>query len=84
MVVGYAQNKDIDYFDTYSLITKIATIRILVALATIYNLVVHQMDVKTTFLNDDLEGRYIWNNLKVLYFRVKRIRCVNLESHCMV
>jgi len=27
----------------------------LVALATIYGLVVHQMDVKTAFLNDDLE-----------------------------
>mgnify|MGYP003791847765 CR=1 FL=1 len=35
--------------------TKIATIRTLVALATIHGLVVHQMDVKTVFLNGDLE-----------------------------
>ena len=44
-----------DYFDTYSLVTKIAFIRILFAIASIYKLVVHQMDVKTTFLNGDLE-----------------------------
>ena len=55
MVVGYAQKKDIDYFDTYSFVTKIETIRTLVVSAAIYNLVVHQIDVKTTFLNGDLE-----------------------------
>ena len=38
VVVGYAQRKDIDYFDTYSPVTKIATIRTLVALAAIFNL----------------------------------------------
>lgn len=46
VVVGYTQKKDIDYFDTYSLVTKIATIRTLVALANINRLVVHQTDVK--------------------------------------
>ena len=29
-------------------------IRVLIALASIYKLVIHQMDVKTTFLNGDL------------------------------
>ncbi|CAH9139832.1 unnamed protein product [Cuscuta epithymum] len=55
VVVGYTQKKGIDYFDTYSPVTKIATIRSLVALAAINDLVVHQMDVKTAFLNGDLE-----------------------------
>ena len=35
--------------------TKIATIRSLIALAVIFDLVVHQMDVKIAFLNGDLE-----------------------------
>ena len=35
--------------------TRITSIRVLIALASIHNLVVHQMDVKTTFLNGDLE-----------------------------
>ncbi|GJS62865.1 zinc finger, CCHC-type containing protein [Tanacetum coccineum] len=33
----------------------ITTIRLLLALATIHNLVIHQMDVKTAFLNGDLD-----------------------------
>jgi len=42
-------------------VTKIATIRTLIALAAIHDLVVHQMDVKTTFLNGDLaRGRDLY------------------------
>ena len=51
MISGFDQKKNVDYFDTYSPVTKIATIRTLIALAAIYDLVVHQMDVKTAFLN---------------------------------
>jgi len=40
---------------TYSPVTKITIIRTLIALAAIFNLIVHQMDVKTTFLNGDIE-----------------------------
>jgi hypothetical protein len=52
---GYRQKQNVDYFDTYSPVTRIASIRILFAVASIYKLVVHQMDVKTAFLNGDLE-----------------------------
>jgi len=55
IIRGYDQKKGIDYFDTYSPVTRIATIRTLITLAALFNLVVHQMDVKTTFLNGDLE-----------------------------
>jgi len=55
VIRGFDQKKEIDYFGTYSLVTKIATIRALIALAAIYDLVVCQMDVKTAFLNGDLE-----------------------------
>ncbi|KAL0533870.1 hypothetical protein IC582_028141 [Cucumis melo] len=55
VVVGYTQKQGIDYFDTYSLITKITTIRDLIVLAAIHSFLIHQMDVKTAFLNGDLE-----------------------------
>ncbi|KAL0436495.1 UNVERIFIED_CONTAM: Retrovirus-related Pol polyprotein from transposon TNT 1-94 [Sesamum radiatum] len=55
VVVGYTQKEGIDYFDTYSPVTKIATIRTLVAISAINGLMIHQMDVKTAFLNGDLE-----------------------------
>ena len=52
---GFKQRKDVDYFDTFTLVTRIASIKVLIALASIHNLVIHQIDVKTTFLNGDLE-----------------------------
>ncbi|GJR30997.1 zinc finger, CCHC-type containing protein [Tanacetum coccineum] len=56
---GFRQKEGIDYFDTYALVARITTIKLLLALAAIYNLVIHQMDVKTAFLNGDLEEVYM-------------------------
>jgi hypothetical protein len=36
--------------------TRITSIRLLLALSSIYNLYVHQMDVKTTFFNGELDN----------------------------
>ncbi|GJX83422.1 zinc finger, CCHC-type containing protein [Tanacetum coccineum] len=55
VIQGFRQKEGIDYFDTYAPVALITTIRLLLALAAIHNLVIHQMDVKTTFLNGDLE-----------------------------
>ena len=55
VVKGYIQKKDIDYFDTYAPVARITTLRTLIALASIYKLIIHQMDVKTIFLNGELE-----------------------------
>jgi hypothetical protein len=52
---GFRQKKGIDYFDTYAPVARITSIRVLLALASIFNLYVHQMDVKTAFLNGDLD-----------------------------
>ncbi|GJW76372.1 zinc finger, CCHC-type containing protein [Tanacetum coccineum] len=52
---GFRQKEGIDYFDTYAPVARITTIRLLLALAAIHNLVIHQMDVKTAFLNGDLD-----------------------------
>ena len=35
--------------------TRISSIRMLIALASVHNLVIHQMDVKIAFLNRELE-----------------------------
>ncbi|GJU50151.1 zinc finger, CCHC-type containing protein [Tanacetum coccineum] len=53
--LGFRQKEGIDYFDTYAPVALITTIRLLLALVAIHNLVIHQMDVKTTFLNGDLD-----------------------------
>jgi predicted alpha/beta-fold hydrolase len=48
---GFTQKKGEDYFDTYSSVARLITIRVLIALATSHDLLIHQMDVKTAFLN---------------------------------
>nr|GFA59957.1 zinc finger, CCHC-type [Tanacetum cinerariifolium] len=59
VIQGFRQKEGIDYFDTYAPVARITTTRLLLALAAIQNLVIHQMDVKTTFLNGDLEEVYM-------------------------
>ena len=54
---GFRQKLGIDHFDTYAPVARITTIRLLVALATIYHLEIHQMDVKTTFLYGELDEK---------------------------
>ncbi|GJR85689.1 zinc finger, CCHC-type containing protein [Tanacetum coccineum] len=44
-----------DYFDTYAPMARISTIRLLIPMTSIHNLIIHQMDVKTTFLNGKLD-----------------------------
>nr|KYP45257.1 Retrovirus-related Pol polyprotein from transposon TNT 1-94 [Cajanus cajan] len=55
IVIGYIQVEGVDLFDTYSPISKVTTIRVLIALACVFNLEIHQMDVKIAFLNGNLE-----------------------------
>ena len=55
VVKGFKQKKDLDYFDIYSVVTRITSIQMLIALAAVYDLEIHQIDVKTAFLNEELE-----------------------------
>ena len=56
---GYTQKEGEDFFDTYSPVARLTTIRVLLSLAASYGLIVHQMDVKTAFLNGELEEIYM-------------------------
>nr|GEW79635.1 zinc finger, CCHC-type [Tanacetum cinerariifolium] len=61
VIQSLKQKSRIDYFNTYALVARISTIRLLIALASIYNLINHQMDVKTTFLNGELDEEVYMN-----------------------
>ena len=58
---GYMQKEGKDFFDTYSPDARLTTIRALLFLAASYGLIVHQMDVKTAFLNGELDEEIYMN-----------------------
>ena len=64
VIKGYKQTEALDYFDTYSPITRINSIRMVMAITALRNLEVHHMDVKTTFLNGDLEEEIYMEQLE--------------------
>jgi hypothetical protein len=55
VIKGYSQKEGEDFFDTYSPVARFFTIRVLLSLAAFHGLLIHQMDVKTTFINGELD-----------------------------
>jgi hypothetical protein len=61
---SFTQREDIDYIETFSSVLCNDSLRIIMALVTHYDLELHQMDVKTTFLNGDLLENVYMTQLK--------------------
>ncbi|GKC56678.1 retrovirus-related pol polyprotein from transposon TNT 1-94, partial [Tanacetum coccineum] len=51
---GYTQKEGVDYKETFSPVSRKDSLRIVMALVAHFDLELHQMDVKTAFLNGDL------------------------------
>ena len=64
MAKGFKQREGVDNFDTYAPMARITSIHVLLALASIYKLIMHQMDVKTAFLNGDLDEEVYMEQLE--------------------
>ena len=56
---GFSQKEGIDYEEMFSPIARYTSIRTIIALAAKMKWKLHQMDMKTTFLNDVIEEVYI-------------------------
>ena len=52
---GYSQMKGVDYDEVFSPVARNTSVRSLLALANAHDLEIHQMDVKTAFLNGSLD-----------------------------
>ena len=55
LIKGYKQQAGQSYFDTYSLVTRINSIRMIIMIVVLRGLEIHQMDVKTAFLTGDID-----------------------------
>ncbi|GKC78409.1 retrovirus-related pol polyprotein from transposon TNT 1-94 [Tanacetum coccineum] len=56
---GYRQEKGINFEESFALVARIEDIRSFIANAASKNMVIYQMDVKTAFLNGDLQEHLI-------------------------
>jgi len=52
---GFTQKHGVDYNETFSPVARFESLRILFAIAALENWEIHSMDVKSAFLNGDLE-----------------------------
>ena len=73
---GLSQIKNINFTDTFSPTANITSIRMLMQIAVNNNFIIHQMDVKTAYLNADIdheiymhqpEGFVVQNNQQLVY-----------------
>ncbi|RVW97553.1 Retrovirus-related Pol polyprotein from transposon TNT 1-94 [Vitis vinifera] len=77
---GFTQKEGIDYKETFSPVSSKDSFRIIMALVAHYDLELHQMDVKTAFLNDNIDEtiymvqpeNFESNDSKQLVCRLKR------------
>ena len=92
---GFSQERGVDYDEVLSPDVKHKTIRVILAIATELDLSVHQLDVKTAFLNGDLEDEifkkqpegfvdeahreWVCRLLRSLYGLKQASRCWNLK-----
>lgn len=54
MATGFQQSPGFDYFETFSPVSKPATIRVILALVVSYGWDIQQVDINNAFLNGDL------------------------------
>ena len=56
---GYTQREGLYFFETFSLVAKTISIRVLIALASAQRWPLHQLDINNAFLHSDLEEVYM-------------------------
>lgn len=78
---GFEQLAGVDYMETFSLVVKFTTIRMIFTLAATRAWTVQQIDINNVFLNGDLEEDiYTWSSLRGLKIPIFLIMCVNWTS----
>jgi len=66
----FTQIKGLDFRETYAPVTKLESIRILLAFAAHHDFMLFQMDMKSSFFNAPSPKPCMWSNHRVLKFHI--------------
>lgn len=70
---GFTQTQRVDYYETFSPVVKLTTVRLVLALASANNWFLDQLDVDNTFLHGDLtEDIYMKPPLSDLVYKLQK------------
>ena len=81
---GYNQKYGIDYDETFSPVVRFESIRTIIALAAKYGLKLHQMDVKSAFLNGELKEEIFMKQPEGFIVKGKETHVCKLKRVFMV
>ena len=76
VAIGFTQQPDRDFNETFSPIACMDTVRTILSIATPNKWHVYQIDVKLTFLNDYLEEEVYVEHPQVYEVWVKSVKCI--------
>jgi hypothetical protein len=77
---GFSQKEGIDYEETFTPIARYTSIRTIIALAAKMKWKLHQMDVKTTFLNGVIEEEVYIEKPQGFEVEDKEVSCLQVEE----
>ena len=80
---GYAQKEGVDFEENFARMERLEAIKTFLDFACYKNFKVYQMDVKSAFLNGELEEKYMLSNIKVFPYQKIEIMSANLRRHSM-
>ncbi|GJS28341.1 retrotransposon protein, putative, ty1-copia subclass [Tanacetum coccineum] len=81
---GYTQLYEANYEETFSPVTDIRAIRILISIAAFYDYDIWQIDVKNAFFNGYLDEDIIWYNLKLLLILIILEKYASCKDQFMI
>jgi hypothetical protein len=81
---SFTQTYGVDYNETFVPLVKFTFIHCVLALAALEDMEIHQMDVKTTFLNCKLKEEIYMGQPQGFMQQEVNILCVSYTSPCMV
>lgn len=70
---GFAQRPGVDFFETFALVARLGSFRLLMALAARFDLRVSQLDIETAYLNGTIDTEILMEKPELLHEMLERM-----------